>query len=308
MTEDERAEIQRIRDNGGSADELLSKILVRNMTGRLDETLDEEAHALSVLNANAAAALKKVRERAAIANSNDPEILKCAAGQYAFAESLAGAMMFDCSASAIALTLVIVTMRYESLLKEWASLYVDRTPEFMEDDATTAEAKEAIVLAGAGFGLLSLALVVRRPAKRWYKKIRRRKGGIYLWRVDRHNGRGRVNGYVGMTNNFRYRAQQHMGISGRGTPGQPWSDLRAVEYRVIRLPWWLCWKWVMHPLETLVIFCTWPLYNDRKNRWNPRRVPKYLAVMQRKARNMQRGRIRWTGTTQTTSSTTRSYF
>jgi hypothetical protein len=158
-------------------------------------------------------------------------------------------------------------------------------------------------------GALGVAgLVAYRPLKRWVAKCRRRKGGVYVWRVDHHLNRARrVTGYVGETVSFHFRKQQHLGMSRfdpatgqvvkaqrgqRGVamvkvPAQPWSDLNPVMHKVIKLPWWLCWKWVLRSLETLVILCTWPVYNDAKNRWNPRRIPKNLAKTQRAARDGQ---------------------
>jgi hypothetical protein len=154
-------------------------------------------------------------------------------------------------------------------------------------------------------GVLALFTALgARPARKWYRKCKRRRGGVYLWRVDHHLNRARrVTGYVGETVSFFFRAKQHMGVSrfdpvtgqavkGRGpgvpmvkVPAQPWSDLNPVMYKVIKLPWWLCWKWVLRPLETLVILCTWPVYNDAKNHWNPRRIPKGLAQAQRATRD-----------------------
>jgi hypothetical protein len=146
---------------------------------------------------------------------------------------------------------------------------------------------------------LSISMAFRGPIRKWYKKIRRRRGGVYLWRVDHHlNRMRRVNGYVGETVSFYLRGRQHMGVSrfdpvtglvARNgpvkVPAQPWSDLRPVCHQVIKLPWWLCWKWVLRPLETLVMVCTWPVYNDAKNHWNPRRIPKTVAKAQRASRD-----------------------
>jgi hypothetical protein len=162
---------------------------------------------------------------------------------------------------------------------------------------------ELAVLILSGVGLLAGALSVR-PMRRWVKKCKRRKGGVYLWRVDKHNNRARrVNGYVGETVSFYLRSRQHMGESrfdpatGQAVkskapglalikiPAQPWSDLNPVRRDVIKLPWWLCWKWVLRPLETLVILLTWPVYNDAKNHWNPRRITKSLAKAQRAHRD-----------------------
>jgi hypothetical protein len=159
-------------------------------------------------------------------------------------------------------------------------------------------------IAASVLGALALLVILRGPLKRWYRKVRRRRGGIYVWRVDHHlNRTRRVTGYVGLTNSFYLRSRQHMGVSrfdpitgqvvkSRGpglatvkVPAQPWSDLRPAMYKVIKLPWWLCWHWIMRPLETLVILATWPVYNDAKNHWNPRRVPKGLAKAQRATRD-----------------------
>lgn len=157
----------------------------------------------------------------------------------------------------------------------------------------------ALSIVAALTGAASLTLVFRGPLARWYRKVRRRRGGVYLWRVDHHRNRARrVNGYVGETVSFYFRSRQHMGMShysemGKGrlstpvkVPAQPWSDLNPKMYKVIKLPWWLCWKWVLRPLETLVILCTWPVYNDAKNHWNPRRITKSLARAHRASRDM----------------------
>lgn len=133
---------------------------------------------------------------------------------------------------------------------------------------------------------------------RWYRKVRRRKGGVYVWRVDHHLNRARrVTGYVGETVSYHFRSRQHLGtshfVSGdvRRHPSaqkiiqQSWADLNPRMYKVIPLPWWLCWKWVLRPLETLVILATWPVYNDAKNRWNPRRVSRRQAAMDRARRD-----------------------
>jgi hypothetical protein len=138
--------------------------------------------------------------------------------------------------------------------------------------------------------------------RRWYRKVKRRRGGVYLWRVDHHRNRARrVNGYVGETVSYHFRSRQHLGVShytgrtGRRlttpvkVPSQPWSDLNPKMYKIIPLPWWLCWKWVLRPLETLVIWCTWPVYNDAKNRWNPRRIAKAHARNMRIRRDQGRG-------------------
>jgi hypothetical protein len=156
-----------------------------------------------------------------------------------------------------------------------------------------------LTIGGFSLAAVSLLFLLRGPLARWYRKVKRRRGGVYLWRVDHHLNRARrVTGYVGETVSFYLRGRQHMGISRFDpvtgqvartglvkVPAQPWTDLNPVCHKVIRLPWWLCWKWVLRPLETLVILCTWPIYNDAKNHWNPRRIPKSIAKAQRATRD-----------------------
>lgn len=158
---------------------------------------------------------------------------------------------------------------------------------------------DGYTIAGVATGITGATLfIASRPIGRWYRKVRRRRGGVYLWRVDHHRNRARrVNGYVGETVSYHFRSKQHMGLShysevGKGrlatpvrVPSQPWSDLNPKMHKVIPLPWWLCWKWVLRPLETLVILCTWPVYNDAKNRWNPRRITKSQARIYRAQRD-----------------------
>lgn len=149
-------------------------------------------------------------------------------------------------------------------------------------------------------GVLALFLALSaRPLSKWGRKVKRRRGGVYLWRVDHHLNRARrVNGYVGESVSFHLRSKQHMGLSrfdpvtGQAVktgmvkvPAQPWTDLNPVMHKVVKLPWWLCWKWVLRPLETVVILLTWPVYNDAKNRWNPRRIEKGIAKAQRATRD-----------------------
>ena len=74
-------------------------------------------------------------------------------------------------------------------------------------------------------------------------------------------------------------------VSGRGCYAKPWTDLRPVRHTIIRLPWWLGFKWVLRPLETLVILALAPRYNWQKNAWNPRRVPPSTQAAQRAERN-----------------------
>lgn len=128
----------------------------------------------------------------------------------------------------------------------------------------------------------------------WWRKCKRRKGGVYVWRTRKHASPTRREwGYVGETNSFGRRERDHKGRTAyarsdgtvQATTEKPWMDLDAKMYRVIRLPWWLCWKWVLRPLETLVILLLWPRYNVAKNRWNPRRVPLSGQAAQRRVRD-----------------------
>lgn len=165
-------------------------------------------------------------------------------------------------------------------------------------DVRTGAITTAVSLAGLA------ALIAWRPMKRWIKKCKRRKGGVYAYRVDHYRNRARRHwGYVGESVSFYFRGRQHMGVSrfdpvtgqvvkGEGSglavarvPAQPWSDLNPVMHKVVRLPWWLCWKWILLPLETLTMLVLWPVYNDAKNHWNPRRVTKDMARLQRAARD-----------------------
>jgi hypothetical protein len=154
-----------------------------------------------------------------------------------------------------------------------------------------------LIISLVSFTVMAGALA-SRPLGRWVKKVKRRKGGVYGYRVRHHSKPMRRHwGYIGETVSFYFRDRQHMGTSNyapaggkrlavaQKVPAQPWSDLDPVRHVIVALPWWLCWKWILRPLETLVMAFTWPVYNDAKNHWNPRRVPKGLAQRQRHARD-----------------------
>jgi len=119
----------------------------------------------------------------------------------------------------------------------------------------------------------------------WWRKCKRRRPGIYLVRTDRHLKPGRrENGYVGESVHVEMRGLDHLGRGRYGHAAKDWADLRT-RWHVLRLPWWLGWKWVLRPLETLAILLTWPRYNDAKNRWNPRRIPRHVQALQRRNRD-----------------------
>lgn len=143
-------------------------------------------------------------------------------------------------------------------------------------------------------GLVRFLTKRRRTPAQWWASCKRRRGGIYLWRTRKHsNPFRRENGYVGLTNSFTRRERDHKGKTAylrengevQAATEKPWMDLDAKCHKVIRLPWWLCWNWVMQPLETLLILLTWPRYNQAKNYWNPRRVTKARQLAQRQARD-----------------------
>lgn len=146
------------------------------------------------------------------------------------------------------------------------------------------------------------------------EKWKRRKPGVYAWRTERHVNRARREwAYVGESVNIGMRDRCHLGtcahkpkvqrlsmggtvsyggdvdaawiVSGRSCYAKPWTDLRPVRHTIIRLPWWLGFRWVLRPLETLVILLLAPRYNWQKNAWNPRRVPPSTQAAQRAERN-----------------------
>lgn len=127
------------------------------------------------------------------------------------------------------------------------------------------------------------------------RKWKRRKPGVYAWRTDRHQRRGREWGYVGESVNIGMRDRCHLGsCSHKSCTRKDWTDLLPVRYTIIRLPWWLGFKWVLRPLETIVMRLLLPRYNWAKNGWNPRRVPPSIQRLQRAQRDrgavVRRGR------------------
>lgn len=139
------------------------------------------------------------------------------------------------------------------------------------------------------------------------RKWRRRRPGVYAWRTDRHfDPTRREWAYVGESVNIAMRDRCHLGtcghrpkvlpqqmlngraatvIVGQGCSAKPWADLRPRRYTIVPLPWWLGWKWLLRPLETLTILALAPRYNVAKNKWNPRRVPLARQAGQRAERN-----------------------
>lgn len=154
-----------------------------------------------------------------------------------------------------------------------------------------------LITAGLAAALVLIGALAYPRLKRWVKKCKRRRGGVYLWRVRHHyKPWRRVNGYVGETNSFYFRKRQQLeGVTRFSPDGKvaaySWSDLDPIRY-TLPLPWWLCWKWILRPLETVAMWITWPVYNDAKNHWNPRRIPKSAAKAMRLARDQGRNGVR----------------
>lgn len=124
----------------------------------------------------------------------------------------------------------------------------------------------------------------------------KKRSGVYVIRTRKHTSKwnlpvvGRQFGYVGETTSFERRIDQHInGDPTRGTPAKPWADLDPRVAFTIPLP---AWKPLLRTVETLVMFMVWPVYNIQKNRWNPRRIPKWEQHRQRAARNA-RSAPRW---------------
>ena len=97
---------------------------------------------------------------------------------------------------------------------------------------------------------------------------------------------GRHFAYVGETVSFKNRHDEHMTGGGRWNKGSAsWSDLDAV--CVLRIPH-PPWKWLLRSTETVLIFLLQPVYNDRKNRVNLRRISRASARRMRMRRNRRR--------------------
>lgn len=112
--------------------------------------------------------------------------------------------------------------------------------------------------------------------------------------------------YVGETVSFYHRERQHRGNLDTEdefkSTGQPWADLNAKIVMRIPLPTSArsalgkrVQKMMLRSVESFFIVIFAPVYNDAKNRWNPRRIPKAVAKAQRAARDRRarKGGLRW---------------
>ncbi len=95
----------------------------------------------------------------------------------------------------------------------------------------------------------------------------------------------RHNSYVGETIDIQQRKSEHLKGGGRYMhAAKSWTDLEPTHY-YLPLP---AWKWLLLLVETVAIVLLWPVYNHKKNLWNPRRIPLYAARWQRYKRDMWR--------------------
>jgi len=119
---------------------------------------------------------------------------------------------------------------------------------------------------------------------------------------------GRHNAYVGLTNSFYHRRNQHLlGDVKWGAVAKPWSDL-APRFYGLPLPAWITHKgalfrgrWTLEMLESVAIWLLLPVYNDKKQApYNMRRITLDRAQRQAWARaksgmrvNIGRALARW---------------
>lgn len=114
-------------------------------------------------------------------------------------------------------------------------------------------------------------------------------GGVYVYRARKPAARYRIPllswhfAYVGETTSFFHRHLQHM-------EQRPWADRSPYVAFRIPLPRW---KWLLHTVETLVIVTVWPVYNHRKNLWNPRRITLTDQRRQRALRDRSGWCLNW---------------
>src|ERR1044072_6460793 len=153
------------------------------------------------------------------------------------------------------------------------------------------QGKAIVLVLAASLACVLLYWAAKRVA-RWCRKVKRRRGGVYLVRTLRHGSAWRREiGYVGETVSFHFRRLDHLGQGRHGNEAKDWSDLDPKwHYPLGVWPWWLCWKWLLEPAETLVMLATRPRYNIAKNKGTPRRIPPYQAKIQRNQRHRQLAR------------------
>lgn len=123
----------------------------------------------------------------------------------------------------------------------------------------------------------------------------RRGGGVYVYRCRKPGLIGKLRlplvshhfAYVGETVNFAQRHAEHTRGGGRwGRAAKPWADLDPRCVLRIPLPRR---KPLLRLVEAALIVALMPVYNDRGNRLNPRRIPLRSQHRQR----WMRDRIGW---------------
>jgi len=120
--------------------------------------------------------------------------------------------------------------------------------------------------------------------------VKRLQGGIYLFRTNKPWAIlglpiiGRHNGYVGQSVAYSLRWRQHTAGGGKfKSVAKAWSDLDPEAWRILPLPGWMFARtpWAVNFLELLCIVLLAPVYNDKMNHWNLRRISKQRAHSQR---------------------------
>jgi hypothetical protein len=95
-------------------------------------------------------------------------------------------------------------------------------------------------------------------------------------------------GYVGQTRNPKARHGEHLNGGGRyGKAAAPWSDLKPRRFVIFRMR--RCPQWLLNFVEFLAIRLLCPVYNEKLNRGNPRRISRRRALRQR----VMRDRLGW---------------
>lgn len=88
--------------------------------------------------------------------------------------------------------------------------------------------------------------------------------------------------YVGESTAVQLRKSAHIDGGGKfGATAKPWADL-VTSWHYLPLPG--APKWVLRSVETVGILLLWPVYNHKKNLWNPRRISLRAAKVQRLSR------------------------
>jgi len=152
----------------------------------------------------------------------------------------------------------------------------------------------------------------RRGLVGWFRWLRRGLtpclGTIYRIRAYRPDGSGQLmhRAYFGQTRQVPWtkRIEGHLWGTDDTRP-QPWADTvpgwrpnGTVEEVIVARGATVVCRFrtvlaILTALEILTIRYGLPVYNDQHNRGNPRRIPKWKAVEQRRERDARRGSQPW---------------